>query len=124
MARFYGTIVGSAKTAASRLGHRDIGAHVRGWDVGVEISGCISPSDRDEFYVYATGGSNGSAASLQLGKVTRDGDRVKFTPAPHVVREILLAAGIESLPGAKYTFDSRELDPMIGRVNFDPVRGA
>jgi hypothetical protein len=109
MARFYGTIVGSAKTAASRRGLRDIGAHVRGWDVGVEVSGCISPSDRDEFYVYATGGSNGSAASLQLGRVVRDGDRVKFQPAPHIVREILLAHGVEAVPGAKYTLDSREL---------------
>lgn len=83
MARFYGEVFGTARTAASRLGHRDIGAHVRGWDVGVRIGGRVRGDvDRDVFYLYATAGSSGGASDVYIGRVTLDDNgRPTFTAA-------------------------------------------
>jgi hypothetical protein len=73
MSQFYGSVVGSARTAATRRGTKSSGisAHVRGWDTGIyaeieDINGIV------EARVYVTGGSN-NAGSKRLLAIVRDG---------------------------------------------------
>ena len=59
MSRLYASIDSDArKTQATSRGHKNIEAHVRGWDTGVAVRAMVDSEDRDVFYVYATGGSN------------------------------------------------------------------
>lgn len=65
MSQFYGEMFGSAKTTATRRGHRTTGlrAHIRGWEVGVEIH--VGERDgKDTVSVWKTGGSNGGRGDL------------------------------------------------------------
>jgi hypothetical protein len=73
LSTFYGSVVGAARTAATRRGTKSSGisAHVRGWDTGIfaeieDINGVT------EARVYITGGSNNSD-SKHLLAVVRDG---------------------------------------------------
>lgn len=69
MSRLYASIDADAsKTQATRRGHRNISAHVRGWDSGVEV---VASADEtgDRFEVYVTTGSNGRGARLLVGTV-------------------------------------------------------
>ena len=69
MARFYAEIQGS-RGRASRLGTASGGlwAHVRGWNVGVEVS-CRADGERDIIEVWSTGGSNHAGARELLATV-------------------------------------------------------
>jgi hypothetical protein len=60
MARFYGTLMGSAKTPVSRIGHASSGvrAHIRGWDVGASVSAHADLDDEDRITITLTKGSN------------------------------------------------------------------
>ena len=60
MARFYAEIQGS-RGRATRMGTASSGlrAHIRGWNLGVEIVGRAG-GERDVIDVYQTGGSNGA----------------------------------------------------------------
>lgn len=60
MAQFIGEIQGH-KGRASRLGTKSSGfyAHIRGWDVGVEVE-CSHSDGMDIIEVYKTSGSNGN----------------------------------------------------------------
>lgn len=72
MARFSGSIKGQ-RGQASRMGSAASGihAHVRGWDVGVEVFGDTGDgANVDTFTVYLTAGSNGSAIPKLLGRFT------------------------------------------------------
>ena len=66
MSQFYGEVRGSARTVATRRGNRSSGlsAHIRGWDVGVQIV-CQVIDGVDVIEVYRTGGSN-DPRNLQL----------------------------------------------------------
>lgn len=61
MSHFYGSMRGS-RGEATRMGSKKSGfqAHVRGWDIGVEIC-CYydEETDNDKIYIYETGGSHG-----------------------------------------------------------------
>jgi hypothetical protein len=58
MARFYGEVRALEKPkSASRVGHKGIVAHVRGWDIGIEASVYINEKGKDEVSVILTGGS-------------------------------------------------------------------
>lgn len=72
MARFRATIRGG-RGEASRLGNAQSGikAHVNGWNVGVSVEAEAVAGNADMFYVYATGGSNGSKSDL-IAAVTLD----------------------------------------------------
>lgn len=72
MARFRATIRG-ARGEASRLGHASTGikADVNGWESGVSVEAEAVAGNADMFYVYATGGSNGSARDL-IAAVSRN----------------------------------------------------
>jgi hypothetical protein len=65
MARFKADIHGN-RGPASRLGTAKSGvrAHIRGWDIGVEIMCTVDSEDNDEISIYRTGGSNGGRKSL------------------------------------------------------------
>jgi hypothetical protein len=65
MSRLYASIDSdSRKTQATSRGHRHISAHVRGWEVGVQVEAAIdNDSDEDVFAVYVTRGSAGGTMS-------------------------------------------------------------
>ena len=69
MARFLGAIQGS-RGEATRLGHSASGirAQAQGWNVGVTVYG-NSVGGRDQFEIYATGGSNGSSQRKLIATV-------------------------------------------------------
>lgn len=70
MAHFYGSLQG-ARGEATRLGHKEIRSHTRGWNVGIKIVGKINAtSGEDEFHVYLTSGSNNHKLSKYLGVFT------------------------------------------------------
>jgi len=70
MARFYASIEGQAQTPATRRGGKESGiaGHIRGWNVGVRVSGRVGEDGQDEFDVYLTGGSSGAFSSKFLGR--------------------------------------------------------
>jgi len=72
MSRFYASISGgrSQKTCG---GHPKSGidGHIRGWDLGVRVSGRVDEKGNDVFDVYRTGGSNGGKASRLITTVKR-----------------------------------------------------
>ena len=71
MARFYGSMQGN-RGAATRMGTpaSGIGAHVRGWDLGIAAE-MEDSNGVDVAYVYATGGSNNPNTRTLLARVTR-----------------------------------------------------
>lgn len=74
MTRFYGSVQGSA-AEATRTGHREIHAHPRGWDLGLQVDGYINDDDRDAFTVSITGGSHdGRATIFDVLQVSADAD--------------------------------------------------
>ena len=83
VSRFYGSLEGMARTSATRRGSAGSGvsAHVRGWDLGARVTvgavdehaGRLEGGTRDGFTVYATGGSNGGRAELELLEVQEAG---------------------------------------------------
>ena len=60
MSHFYGSVMGSARTEATRRGGavNGLDAHVRGWDLGVYVA-ARHVEGVDVFYLYETKGSNG-----------------------------------------------------------------
>ena len=67
MARFYGEMRGAARLTTSRIGTPKSGlsAHIRGWDIGVEVVCSVNAEGHDEINVWTTGGSR-DAARRQL----------------------------------------------------------
>lgn len=62
MAHFYGEMFGKGETKASRTGTKGTGlsAHIRGWEIGVEVMLWYDHSrGKDMVRVTRTGGSNG-----------------------------------------------------------------
>ena len=67
MSNFYGTVTSSTyKTVASRRGHGDIAAHIRGWDSGV------------------TSGSGVRGRDLFLGTVVLKNNETRFIPGNYI----------------------------------------
>lgn len=68
MSALYGTVTGDAsRTEASRRGHRTIGGHIRGWNLGIEVAGYLDGDGKERFEVYLTGGSSGAGSREHLG---------------------------------------------------------
>lgn len=79
MSRLYASIDSDArKTQATSRGHRYISAHVRGWDVGVQVETVDNETDEDVFAIYITRGSSGNTFTARLIGTVRliDGDPV------------------------------------------------
>lgn len=59
MARFYGDLQGN-RGPTSRMGSKKSGlhAHIRGWNVGVQISCFVDKNGRDTITISETGGSH------------------------------------------------------------------
>jgi hypothetical protein len=75
MAQYKADIQGN-RGGVSRLGHKTSGIEcwVRGWHSGIEVRARWNEEkQQDEFFVYRTGGSGTSFASL-IGKLTQDGE--------------------------------------------------
>ena len=68
MSRFYGSLNGQAKTEATRRGNKNsgVGAHVRGWNVGVKIF-ARADGEKDLIDVYLTTGSDESGSDIFIG---------------------------------------------------------
>jgi hypothetical protein len=80
--RFYASIQGN-RGRATRQGNKTSGieGHVRGWDVGIRVSGSVD-GDKDKFDVYLTFGSNAEKLGVLIGtaRLNDDGNPV-FTTA-------------------------------------------
>ena len=81
MARFRGTIWGSAGSAA-RLGTEASGTNVacNGWAVGVDVVANVDSDGNDVFTITQTQGSADSRSSRELGRI-RNGV-FSLTPQP------------------------------------------
>ncbi len=81
MSKFYGSITGSAKTAATRCGSKKSGieSHTRGWDQGIRVTASVQKVgpgrtlERESFEVYLTGGSNGKSNDIHIGTLVGGG---------------------------------------------------
>lgn len=68
MSALYGSMQG-ARGQVTRCGHRDIHAHLRGWNLGCRVEVTHESATKDEpekvtVKVYATRGSNGGGSKL------------------------------------------------------------
>ena len=74
MTRFYANIQGGRGEATRQGGAKSgIRGHIRGWDLGVRVSGGVdSETGKDVFYIYVTGGSNGHHSDRFLARITPD----------------------------------------------------
>lgn len=84
MARFYGSIEGSARTTGTRQGTTKSGivGHVRGWDIGAKVVGFADHHDKDRFDIIVTSGSNGGA-SKHIAQVWID-DKGRITVKSYI----------------------------------------
>lgn len=57
VARFYGEVTGSASTSATRIGVDRIYGHIRGWQLGAEVTLFVNEDGQDELVIRVTGGS-------------------------------------------------------------------
>ena len=92
MARFRGQVIGN-KGNVSRNGSATSGIETSGWEIGVRVMG--RPDNRagaardwkDEFHIYATGGSNRRLNERKIGRLVLDkNDNLKFYPSKQVKR--------------------------------------
>jgi hypothetical protein len=77
MSRFYASIQGE-RGEATRMGHKGIHGHIRGWGSGVKVQGFVNDDGRDLFLVYATSGSTGSGSDRLIAYVYADGEVERF----------------------------------------------
>ena len=85
MSNFYGTVTSSTyKTVASRRGHGDIAAHIRGWDSGVKVYGRKKGATENEVEIYLTSGSGGRGRDLFLGTVVLKNNETRFIPGNYI----------------------------------------
>ena len=71
MGHFYGEIQGN-RGEATRMGSKKSGfnAHIRGWNIGVRIYCKYNETtEKDEIYIYKTGGSNGNESDKLIHKI-------------------------------------------------------
>ena len=61
MSKMYASITTDAtKTEGTKRAHKFANAHVRGWNLGVEINAYTTEEGKQVYEVYKTSGSNGS----------------------------------------------------------------
>ena len=59
MSRFYGSFNSDCTKTSTKRGHEYVSAHVRGWDIGLDVIVCNCPfCGADQIAVYKTCGSN------------------------------------------------------------------
>ena len=80
MARLYGEVVGAARSPATRIGHREIWGHIRGWHVGVRVSGHLIDGE-DIFVITASSGSSGGGREIPIGTVKLENGEPSFFPS-------------------------------------------
>ena len=73
MARFYGSLDGTAKTKNMRgNASSGIDGHIRGWNLGVDVRCYVDENDADVCEIYETGGSNNENRIRLIGKVSEE----------------------------------------------------
>ena len=72
MVHFFGEVQGENRFHISLSGSKESGiqAYIRGWDIGIRISG--NYSQEDVFDVYLTGGSNHPEKEIHIGSYTKN----------------------------------------------------
>ena len=82
MSHFYASIQGN-RGEATRQGSKDSGiyGHVRGWDVGAQVTCYVDGEGRDRVSVRLTGGSNGAVAGKCLGEYYCEDREIKRVEA-------------------------------------------
>lgn len=73
MSALYGSVQGT-RGEATRCGHREMTAHVRGWNAGVRIVAEHGQNGKDRFFVYRTAGSNGVSGGVLIAVVDENDD--------------------------------------------------
>ncbi len=70
MSQFYASIQGN-RGQATRIGTEKSGieGHIRGWNSGVEVRGCIDETGNDEFEVYMTSGSGYGTSNERIATI-------------------------------------------------------
>jgi hypothetical protein len=86
VSRFYASIQGS-RGEATRQGRQDITGHIRGWEVGVRVFGCVGDDGEDMFNVFMTGGSDGNTSDRLIATVKIE--KVDGKPRPKVTHRLL-----------------------------------
>ena len=73
MARFYGSMSGG-RAEVTRTGSKNNGiqAHLRGWDVGIQVFCEVNEKGEDVCNVYLTSGSNHSHKEKFIGSYTQN----------------------------------------------------
>jgi hypothetical protein len=68
MSRFYGSMQGN-RSETTRQGSKNSGieAHIRGWDIGIEVRCYVDDYDKDVCVVNLTGGSNNPTIIKRIG---------------------------------------------------------
>lgn len=73
MSRFYASVQGDVnKKTITKCGHRQMTAHIRGWDIGARIEMGIDEQGEDTVKIYVTSGSNGKKPDKLLAEVNKD----------------------------------------------------
>jgi hypothetical protein len=68
MANLYACLYGE-KNPRTKIGHHNLSAHIRGWDLGVKV--CARHTDNGDFFdVWQTSGSNGNTPDIFLFGIT------------------------------------------------------
>lgn len=96
MARFYGTVIGSADNAATRIGSKNSGLTTRAstWEAGAEVNIYVDQTGFDIIEVYATTGSSPSDIKKYLGQIEIDhrGEPILVVP-PHASNNVTFRPG-------------------------------
>jgi hypothetical protein len=82
MARFYASVVNGRGSTTNVGGRASVdSAHIRGWDVGVEVE-TVKLTDGDALDIYQTGGSHAAGGRVRIGRVSivKGETEPRFTP--------------------------------------------
>lgn len=96
MARFYGEVKGSAATSATRMGRDKIVGHIRGWNLGAEVTLFVNEQGQDEMVIRVTGGSNSPNGGIIIYHDSTKGDGLK-TEIGSTIRIVLAPAKLIDL---------------------------
>lgn len=71
MSNFYASIQGN-RGKATRQGHKYISGHIRGWHLGIEVTGRVDKDGHNVFDIYKTGGSSNSSTTEKIATIKED----------------------------------------------------
>jgi hypothetical protein len=69
MSKLYCSVDSDSQKTTTKGGHKEMNVHIRGWDIGIEVSASILPNGKIKFAVFQTEGSNNPRATKLLDEV-------------------------------------------------------